>query len=131
VAAEALTSRCTTGIRPQFNSLFPRGIYRSVTVFDSGLDLRWRPPDPGGIVLSRLRRRYANPAANFFAHFIVGFNGRLYDPSYGKDFANIGLWEDASVAGFYKLELGNFISKWLIRQDLLNNDLEVTTRVIG
>ena len=44
-----------------------------------------------------------NPPGAFYNHFIVGYNGRFYDPSYGGTFyATQWEWEDASLDGFFR-----------------------------
>jgi hypothetical protein len=59
----------------------------------------------------------ANPVADFNIHHVVGLNGRIYDPSYGKDFATIAAWEDASIAAFYKQVSG---AQWNVKLNTPN-----------
>jgi len=61
------------------------------------------------------------PIANFYIHQIVEYNGRIYDPSYGKDFDDIDQWKDNSVDGVFirdKIELrdGTKANAWLIKK---------------
>ncbi len=61
------------------------------------------------------------PPANFYTHQVVEYNGRIYDPSYGKDFDNIEKWKEESVVGIYIEEEGRLISgtkanAWLIKK---------------
>lgn len=43
----------------------------------------------------------ANPPGGFESHFIVGFGGSFYDPSYGSGpFSSQAAWENASLDGF-------------------------------
>jgi hypothetical protein len=49
-----------------------------------------------------------NPTSVFSPHFLViynpaGGNKRIYDPSYGTDFASEAAWEDGSLDGFLKV----------------------------
>ena len=45
----------------------------------------------------------ANPHSEFVNHFIVKYDGKYYDPSYGTgSFANQAAWENASLGGFIK-----------------------------
>jgi hypothetical protein len=43
------------------------------------------------------------PPPAFYNHFVVHCttDGRIYDPSYGHDFANPDAWEPASISGLY------------------------------
>lgn len=42
-----------------------------------------------------------DPKASFFNHFVVLYKDSIYDSSYGKKFATLKDWEDASVQGFF------------------------------
>jgi len=49
------------------------------------------------------------------------YNGRIYDPSYGKDFDNIEQWKNSCVDGILirresKLKDGTKVNTWLIRK---------------
>lgn len=59
-------------------------------------ECRTRPPNgvPG--------QHNANPPPQFSNHFIVRYDGRVWDPSYGiGPFASFRAWEDAAIAGLY------------------------------
>ncbi len=42
-----------------------------------------------------------NPRSEFTDHVVAKIGGRYYDPSYGRSFDSLPLWENSSVAGFY------------------------------
>lgn len=62
------------------------------------------------------------PPANFYIHQVVEYNGRIYDPSYGKSFDNIGKWKEQCIDGVYidggikELKGGIRAKTWLIRK---------------
>lgn len=43
-----------------------------------------------------------NPYSDFGKHYVVGLNGDIFDPSYGKRFESVSAWESESVSAFYK-----------------------------
>ena len=62
------------------------------------------------------------PPANFYIHQVVEYNGRIYDPSYGKSFDNIEKWKEQCIDGIYidggikELKSGIRAKSWLIRK---------------
>jgi hypothetical protein len=50
----------------------------------------------------------------------VRLNNRIYDPSYGTDYASLGEWEDASIAAFYKLTPGPLLPVWKAKLNIPN-----------
>jgi hypothetical protein len=61
------------------------------------------------------------PPANFYIHQVVEYNGRIYDPSYGKSFDNIEKWKEQCVDGVYirdegRLRNGTKVNAWLIKK---------------
>jgi hypothetical protein len=66
-----------------------------------------------------------NPKSSFSDHTLVRIGGRYYDPSYGRDFDTLQLWEEGSVAAFATQgALPNFNSRLVFRTNPANN-LEV------
>jgi hypothetical protein len=53
------------------------------------------PPAPG--------QNNAGPPPSFYNHFVVfcATDNRIYDPSYGNDFASPAAWEPASISGLF------------------------------
>ncbi len=62
------------------------------------------------------------PPANFYIHQVVEYNGRIYDPSYGKSFDNIEKWKEQCIDGVYidggikMLENGTEVNSWIIKK---------------
>ena len=46
----------------------------------------------------------SNPYSDFKSHFLVNVKGKIYDPSYGKDFESVEAWEEESVGAFFYFE---------------------------
>lgn len=70
-----------------------------------------------------------NPVSDFSHHYIVEYNGNVYDPSYGKEYPSKESWNNNSVAGYFiKEDLdyfldGEVVYRYLFRENSVNTQL--------
>jgi len=106
-----------------FRNVFNKSNYDPI-VYSSGRYEWLIEPDVDRDIISSANLEGQNnklpPIAHFFIHQVVQYNGRIYDPSYGKDFDSIDEWKSESIDGLFirvegRLNDGTIVNKWLIR----------------
>ena len=98
------------------------------------------PPTSGGAYSEIYDKQGAsgqsnpNPPGYFGNHFIVGYGGKYYDPSYGNGpFSSQNLWENGSIDGFATLKAlpspfpgGKAVNWWVAKRNGTSQELNFT-----